>query len=357
MVVLLSGCTLPRRLHAGPDFVEPNPHLPDNADLQRYRPYRTPICRRPPIRTGGRMFGDPILTNLESRIADANLDVRTATIRIAESRYQRGVTAAAELPSINGDAKYQRELYSKNGIISLYRPPARPGRHERHPHSSRSTNIRSASTCPGSSTSGAACAGRSSPPMRRSTRRRIDGVTRWYRALRSSRATTSSFAARRSRSGSPKTTSKVDREVLQLAQQLQQKGVRSGLDAENAAAQVEGISAQLPSLQQQEIQYQNAIALLLDLPPTALNAELSPRRRDSKIAASRSPRDCRRSSRVGDRTSARPRISCMRPPPISAWPSPRSIRNSSSTARLSWICCNSTICSNPVRCNTWPAPA
>jgi outer membrane protein TolC len=53
--------------------------------------------------------------------------------------------------------------------------------------------------------------------------------------------------------------------------------VRSGLDAENAAAQVEGIRAQLPSLQQQEIQYLNAIALLLDLPPTALNAELSPR--------------------------------------------------------------------------------
>jgi NodT family efflux transporter outer membrane factor (OMF) lipoprotein len=50
--------------------------------------------------------------------------------------------------------------------------------------------------------------------------------------------------------------------------------VRSGLDAENAAAQVEGIRAQLPTLQQQQIQYQNAIALLLDMPPSSLNGEL-----------------------------------------------------------------------------------
>ncbi len=45
--------------------------------------------------------------------------MRTATIRLAESRFQRGVAAAAEFPSINGDAKYTRELYSQNGIVSL----------------------------------------------------------------------------------------------------------------------------------------------------------------------------------------------------------------------------------------------
>lgn len=95
----LGGCTL------GPDFVEPNPHLPDNAAFsgQAVSVAHLPAPTDPNWWT---VFSDPILTNLESRIADANLDVRTATIRIAESRYQRGVTASAEFPSINGDAKY-----------------------------------------------------------------------------------------------------------------------------------------------------------------------------------------------------------------------------------------------------------
>ena len=65
------------------------------------------------------MFHDPALTDLERHVAEANLDVRTATIRLAESRFQRGVTAAAALPSINADAKYAREQYSQNGIVSL----------------------------------------------------------------------------------------------------------------------------------------------------------------------------------------------------------------------------------------------
>ena len=73
------------------------------------------------------VFRDPVLTDLERRVADANLDVRTATIRLAESRFQRGVTAAAEFPSINGDAKYTRELYSQNGIVSLLSGLLPPG--------------------------------------------------------------------------------------------------------------------------------------------------------------------------------------------------------------------------------------
>ena len=112
---VLGSCTL------GPNFVEPDPHLPDNATFtgQAVSDAHLPAPTDP---NWWNVFGDPVLTNLENRVAAANLDVRTATIRIAESRYQRGVTAAAELPNINGDAKYQRELYSQNGIVSLIAP-------------------------------------------------------------------------------------------------------------------------------------------------------------------------------------------------------------------------------------------
>jgi hypothetical protein len=50
--------------------------------------------------------------------------------------------------------------------------------------------------------------------------------------------------------------------------------LQNALDVENAAAQVESIRAQLPTLQQQESQYINALSLLLDEPPGALKSKL-----------------------------------------------------------------------------------
>jgi NodT family efflux transporter outer membrane factor (OMF) lipoprotein len=67
---------------------------------------------------------------------------------------------------------------------------------------------------------------------------------------------------------------KVDRDILELAEARQQRGLQNGLDVENAAAQVESIRSQIPQLQQQESQGINALSLLLDLPPGALQTEL-----------------------------------------------------------------------------------
>jgi NodT family efflux transporter outer membrane factor (OMF) lipoprotein len=67
---------------------------------------------------------------------------------------------------------------------------------------------------------------------------------------------------------------KVDRDILLLAQERQQRGLQNGLDVENAAAQVESVRAQVPPLQQQESQYINALSLLLDQPPGTLQSEL-----------------------------------------------------------------------------------
>src|SRR5579863_10263707 len=271
MVVLLSGCAL-SSCTLGPDFSEPNPHLPDNATFNG-QPVSDAHLPAPTDPNWWRIFGDPILTNLESRVAEANLDVRTAAIRIAESRYQRGQTAAAELPSINGDGKYQRELYSKNGIISLLSPLLGPG-------STGGIPI----TPINEYTVGFDMSweldlwGR----VRRSVEAADAQVTQAEDRRRDALVSSLAELARnyiqlrgtQEQIRIAENNVRVDRDILQLAQQLQQKGVRSGLDAENAAAQVEGIRAQVPALQQQEIQYQNAIALLLDLPPSSLNGEL-----------------------------------------------------------------------------------
>jgi outer membrane protein TolC len=98
--VLLAGCSV------GPDFVQPNSHLPEKSffgdDGVQLPDNRLPS---PTDATWWRIFHDPILTALEQQVAEANLDVRTATVRLAESRFQRGVASASLFPSINGDAK------------------------------------------------------------------------------------------------------------------------------------------------------------------------------------------------------------------------------------------------------------
>jgi len=54
-----------------------------------------------------------------------------------------------------------------------------------------------------------------------------------------------------------------------------EKGLVTGLDVENAAAEVESIKAQLPQLHTQETVQINALSLLLDEPPGALQSTLA----------------------------------------------------------------------------------
>jgi NodT family efflux transporter outer membrane factor (OMF) lipoprotein len=268
---MLGGCSV------GPNFVQPDSHLPDQQTFagSAFTDAHLPAPTDP---TWWKVFGDPILTGLESRVAEANLDVRTAAIRIAESRDQRNATASAEFPSINGDAKYQRQLYSQNGIVSLIGPLLGPAGsstpitiqpiNDYNVGLDMSWELDLWGHVRRQIESSDASVDQSEDRRRDALVSVLAELARDYIQLRGVQE----------QIRIAENNLKVDREVLQLAQQLQQKGLRSGLDSENAAAQVEGIRAQLPSLQQQQIEYLNAIALLLDLPPTSLNAELAPRR-------------------------------------------------------------------------------
>ena len=67
---------------------------------------------------------------------------------------------------------------------------------------------------------------------------------------------------------------KVEEEILNVTKVRQEKGLVTGLDVEQAASQVESVKAQIPQLQQQEVQGINTISLLLDEPPLGLSREL-----------------------------------------------------------------------------------
>jgi NodT family efflux transporter outer membrane factor (OMF) lipoprotein len=218
------------------------------------------------------VFRDPILTDLERRVAAANLDVRTATIRLAESRFQRGVAAAAELPSLNGDAKYTRELYSQNGIVSLLGALAPPGAplavppiNDYNVGFDASWELDLWGKVRRQVEAADAAVDQAADQRRDALVSSLAELARDYIQLRG--VQTQIRIAN--------DNLKVDRGVLGLAQERTQRGLQNGLDVENAAAQVESIRAQIPALEQQETQYINALSLLLDQPPGALKAELA----------------------------------------------------------------------------------
>jgi outer membrane protein TolC len=265
--LLAAGCSV------GPNFVSPDPHLPE-ASFTDDRG-ATADARLPPPTDPEwwAVFRDPILTDLEHRVAAANLDVRTATIRLAESRFQRGVTAAAELPSLNGDAKYTRELYSPNGIVSLLGALVPPGSPAPNIGAINDYNVGFDASWEldlwgkvrRQVEAADAAVDQAADQRRDALVSSLAELARDYIQLRGVQ-TQIKIA---------EDNLKVDRDVLGLAQERTQRGLQNGLDVENAAAQVESIRAQIPALEQQETQYINALSLLLDQPPGALKAELA----------------------------------------------------------------------------------
>jgi NodT family efflux transporter outer membrane factor (OMF) lipoprotein len=264
--LLAAGCSV------GPNFVPPDPQLPETSftgDRGAVADARLPPPTDP---EWWGVFRDPILTDLERRVAAANLDVRTATIRLAESRFQRGVTAAAQLPSLNGDAKYTRELYSQNGIVSLLgaltpagTPLVVPAINDYNVGFDASWELDLWGKVRRQVEAADAAVDQAADQRRDALVSSLAELARDYIQLRGVQ-TQIKIAD---------DNLKVDRDVLGLAQERQQRGLQNGLDVENAAAQVESIRAQIPALEQQETQYINALSLLLDQPPGALKAELA----------------------------------------------------------------------------------
>jgi NodT family efflux transporter outer membrane factor (OMF) lipoprotein len=272
-LLALCGC-----MSAGPDFVPPDPMLPAVSFFGKPEP-AIAEARPAPIDLSGRdprwwaVFRDPILTSLTERVVNANLDVSTAMLRVAESRFERGVTASAEFPAINGNASYQRELLSQNGIVSLAK------------------NLASSSSAPfnippisiwqtGFDASWEIDLwGRirhqieaADAQIEVSEFRRRDTLVlvlaelaRDYIELRGTQA---QIAITKSNLAS-------SNEILQLTKIRAEKGLTTGLDVENAASQVEAIGATLPTLENEKSARLNALSLLLDEPPGSLRGELA----------------------------------------------------------------------------------
>jgi NodT family efflux transporter outer membrane factor (OMF) lipoprotein len=275
-VVSLGGCTV------GPDFGAPSAWSPASwfggPAPAVSRPAAEPIAP-----SWWSAFDDPQLTALENRVAAANFDVRTASLRLEESRAQRRIAGAAAWPQINGDAAYERQRPSAKGVFSLLSGGAPGG----------------GAT---SATTGVPASGFSVRPFDLfqygfDASWELDLWGRVRRSVEAADATVEQSAElRRSTlvsmlaevAGSyiqlrgTQTQLRISRENLETAQQglvlTRQRatgGLTSELDVENAAAQVATTAAGIPQLEQQQAELINRLGFLLGEPPRALAGELA----------------------------------------------------------------------------------
>ncbi|SFK01517.1 efflux transporter outer membrane subunit [Methylocapsa palsarum] len=269
----LAACLSTAGCSVGPDFSPPDPLLPRASFFGKPEPQpaesanlEAAIPDPPAEAAWWRTFRDPVLTSLAERVAGANLDVQTATARLSESRAQRGGVAAAALPSVNGNGQYQRTLYSKNGLLSLLGPDAHVPPvsiwqtgfdasweldlwgHVRRQIESADAQVETAEY------------------QRRDVLvAALAETARDYIALRAAQ-TQLAIATETLKSSS---------DILELTRTRAQKGLTTGLDVENAAAQVENVRAQIPNFSNDVENQINAISLILDEQPGALRSELA----------------------------------------------------------------------------------
>jgi NodT family efflux transporter outer membrane factor (OMF) lipoprotein len=277
-VLLLCGCTM------GPDFKMPGWASPETWFSSPAKPVASIPVAEPIDPNWWSLFHDNELTTLEDHVATENLDVQVATIRLAESRAQLGVTAADAYPNFEANASYQRQKSSDKGVFASLSPIA-----------------------PGTGANGAA--GQSAGGVNGSELNAFDTyqygfdstweVDLWGKVRREVEAAkasvTSSEESRRdtllislaevardylqlrgaqARLQIARDNLKSAQQSLELTRERALGGVTTDLDVANASAQVATFAAQIPPFEQQERELINALSLLLGQPPQALAAEL-----------------------------------------------------------------------------------
>jgi len=277
---LLAGCTV------GPDFQRPSLWSPASWFAARPKPDTASAASQPvPEKVDPNwwtLFHDPELTTLENRVVAANLDVRLATIRLAESRAQGRIARADQFPSVDGNASYSREELSHRGVISLF------------------------GNGTGGSQNGIPSSATGSPPprippfnlwqygfdasweldlwgrVRRSVEEADASVDASAEARRSAVLSVVAELARdymqlrgiQAEIDITERNLRTAQETLDLTRSRYRGGVTTELDVANAATQVATTAAQLPQQRQREEETINALSFLLGEAPGALRAEL-----------------------------------------------------------------------------------
>ena len=282
----MAGCV-------GPNFVPPIPATADSRTfLDTGKAVRSPV----PVLAGTssavteaqwwRIFRDPELTRLEARVLDENLDVKTATLRVAESRAQVASTAAAALPTLNGTASDYREQFSQNSLFKLIPITSIGSTGGSGSGSSGSSGSSSNQITTGFNNYSVGFDASWELDLWGHIARQVEAADAQYLGMEEMRRNTlvSTYAelardyvtlrGTQAQLRIVKDNLKVEEAILGITRVRQSNGLVTGLDVESAASQVDSVRAQIPQLQAQEVNQINMISLLLDQPPLGLSREL-----------------------------------------------------------------------------------
>jgi NodT family efflux transporter outer membrane factor (OMF) lipoprotein len=267
---MVSGCTV------GPDF-----HTPASP----YNPISW-FAGRPPAEAASQptpepvdiewweSFHDPELDSLEQRAAAQNLDVLTATVRVAEARANAGITAAAFFPTVSGNAGAYDFKASNNGLSlgggSSSSSGSAPASNEINPLSLYQYGFDASWTIDlwgkvrREVEAGNADIEVSEVDRRGTLIQTIAEVARDYVQLRNAQSLLAI----------DEDNVRTARNLLSLTSQRAAAGLTDQLDVAQEQAQLTTTEATIPQAQQQVASYINALSLLLGEPPRALQSEL-----------------------------------------------------------------------------------
>ena len=285
LALLLSSCTL------GPDFAPPQPDTPagwtrDTLQTGAKTAPQSGATTAPVSAAWWASFDDPILTSLIARASSANLDLKQATLRIAEARAQRDVAGAAQFPMLNATGGYSRDRIS-----------------ERTAFTSLLGSIASRGSGGGASPGGVPSTIPSLPnPFDQyqwgfDASWEIDLFGRVRRSVEAADATAQAsiedrndilvslqgdvarayidLRAAQLRRAVLEDDLRSQREILDLTRDRARFGMGNDVDVANAAAQVTSTEALVPQAAAQISRSINQLSLLLAQPPGALRGELA----------------------------------------------------------------------------------
>lgn len=271
----------------GPNFVPPIPATADSRNfLDTGAAVRSPVAVLAGTSSAvteaqwWQIFHDPVLTRLEARVAAENLDVKTATLRVAESRAQVASAAAAALPTLAANGSDYREAFSQNSLFKLI-PITSLGSSSGGTSSSSNQQIFT-----GFNNYSVGFDASWELDLWGHIARQVEAADAQYLGMEEMRRNTlvSTYAELARDYVTLRGTQlqlrivrdnlKVEEEILGITKVRQSNGLVTGLDVETAASQVDSVRAQIPQLQAQEVNQINMISLLLDQPPLGLSQEL-----------------------------------------------------------------------------------
>lgn len=208
------------------------------------------------------LFNDDTLLKLES-MSSENLDIKTAVLRIEESRAQLGIADAARRPNLAMESSLSRSALSKNSSLYMLGAPSTSANtwslgleanweidlwgYRRH--ISDAEQARFDATYFGQGAAKVSVAAE---------------IARIYLLLRGSQAQIKITQDNK----------EIAENILHLAESRERYGAVSRVDSASARAELAGIEARLTQLRRQRSDNANALALLLALPPHELDKEL-----------------------------------------------------------------------------------